>query len=67
MRILGREYFQLGIPCPFLEEESCSIYHDRPITCREYLVTSPPAALRIFPPQKISAWSIFPPARFGPR
>lgn len=42
MRILGREYFNLGIPCPFLEDESCSIYHDRPITCREYLVTSPP-------------------------
>jgi len=41
MRLLGREYFELGIPCPFLEDESCSIYHDRPITCREYLVTSP--------------------------
>ena len=41
MRIVGREYFRLGIACPFLEEESCSIYHDRPITCREYLVTSP--------------------------
>jgi Fe-S-cluster containining protein len=35
-------YFQQGIPCPFLEEESCSIYPERPITCREYLVTSPP-------------------------
>lgn len=35
------EYFRLGIPCPFLEEESCSIHADRPITCREYLVTSP--------------------------
>ena len=35
-------YFQQGIPCPFLEEESCSIYEERPITCREYLVTSPP-------------------------
>ncbi len=35
-------YFGLGIACPFLEEESCSIYSERPITCREYLVTSPP-------------------------
>src|SRR5262249_61904401 len=26
---------------PFLEEESCSISQERPITCREYLVTSP--------------------------
>jgi Fe-S-cluster containining protein len=34
-------YFRLGIPCPFLEEESCSIYQERPITCREYLVASP--------------------------
>lgn len=37
----GLEYFHLGIPCPFLEEESCSIHADRPISCREYLVTSP--------------------------
>lgn len=40
-RQLGIEYFQLGIPCPFLEDESCSIHPDRPLTCREYLVTSP--------------------------
>ncbi|ROZ62574.1 YkgJ family cysteine cluster protein [Ramlibacter sp. WS9] len=36
-------YFALNAPCPFLEEESCSIYEERPITCREYLVTSHPA------------------------
>ena len=40
----GLAYFALGIPCPFLEDESCSIYEERPIACREYLVTSPPAA-----------------------
>jgi Fe-S-cluster containining protein len=34
-------YFQLGLACPFLEDELCSIYRVRPITCREYLVTSP--------------------------
>lgn len=34
-------YFELGIPCPFLEHESCSIYPDRPLVCREFLVTSP--------------------------
>ena len=34
-------YFPLGIACPFLENESCSIYQVRPITCREFLVTSP--------------------------
>jgi Fe-S-cluster containining protein len=40
-RDVGMKYFRLGIPCPFLEEESCSIHPDRPIPCREYLVTSP--------------------------
>jgi Fe-S-cluster containining protein len=35
------EYFSQGIACPFLEEGSCSIYPDRPIPCREYLVISP--------------------------
>jgi Fe-S-cluster containining protein len=35
-------YFRLGLACPFLENESCSIYEERPITCREYLVTSSP-------------------------
>ena len=38
---LGMAYFRLGIPCPFLEQESCSIHADRPLACREYLVTSP--------------------------
>jgi Fe-S-cluster containining protein len=40
----GIEYFKLGIPCPFLEDESCSIHAERPLICREYLVTSDPAA-----------------------
>ncbi len=38
---VGIDYFRLKIPCPFLEQESCSIHLDRPIACREYLVTSP--------------------------
>jgi Fe-S-cluster containining protein len=37
-----KDYFQLGIACPFLVNESCSIYTDRPLICREYLVISPP-------------------------
>lgn len=41
-RELGLAYFQQGIACPFLEEESCGIHPDRPLACREYLVTSPP-------------------------
>jgi Fe-S-cluster containining protein len=35
------EYFYESIACPFLENESCSIHADRPLACREYLVTSP--------------------------
>lgn len=38
---LTTEYFREGVACPFLFEESCSIHKDRPVACREYLVTSP--------------------------
>ncbi len=41
-RELSVEYFAQRLPCPFLEDESCSIHPDRPLVCREYLVTSPP-------------------------
>lgn len=37
------DYFHAGVACPFLEDESCSIHPIRPLSCREYLVTSPPA------------------------
>jgi Fe-S-cluster containining protein len=40
---LGLDYFAQGVACPFLEEESCSIHPERPVSCREYLVTSPAA------------------------
>jgi len=36
------DYFKLGIACPFLEDEACSIHPFRPLICREYLVISPP-------------------------
>ncbi|HMJ09696.1 MAG TPA: YkgJ family cysteine cluster protein, partial [Pyrinomonadaceae bacterium] len=38
---MAMRYFYQGIPCPFLENESCSIHESRPVACREYLVTSP--------------------------
>ncbi|MDB5106894.1 MAG: hypothetical protein JWP91_4583 [Fibrobacteres bacterium] len=38
---LGLDYFKLGIACPFLVDESCSIHPNRPSACREFLVTSP--------------------------
>ena len=40
-RDLSTAYFALRVPCPFLEQESCSIHPERPLVCREYLVTSP--------------------------
>ncbi|MBI4701388.1 MAG: YkgJ family cysteine cluster protein [Deltaproteobacteria bacterium] len=39
---VARQYFELGLPCPFLEEESCSIHPQRPCACRDYNVTTPP-------------------------
>jgi Fe-S-cluster containining protein len=41
-RQLALDYFYAGVPCPFLEQESCSIHPLRPIVCREFLVVSPP-------------------------
>lgn len=43
---LGIDYFHAGVPCPFLENESCGIHPIRPLACREYLVTSPPELCR---------------------
>jgi Fe-S-cluster containining protein len=40
VRALSLEVFALGIACPFLEDEACSIYADRPLACRQHLVTS---------------------------
>ncbi len=37
----NRDYYALRMPCPFLENEMCSIYEDRPAACRELLVLSP--------------------------
>lgn len=38
---VNRDYYALRLPCPFLEDEVCSIYEERPAACRELLVTSP--------------------------
>jgi len=46
-------YFALRIPCPFLEDESCSIHPQRPLICREYLVTSPPEHCSDGPPGSV--------------
>jgi Fe-S-cluster containining protein len=38
---INQSYYALRIPCPYLENELCSIYEARPAACRELLVTSP--------------------------
>jgi len=50
---VGTKYFGLGVACPFLEAESCSIHPDRPLRCREYFVTSPAAACAAMVPGTI--------------
>ncbi|MCM0756845.1 YkgJ family cysteine cluster protein [Desulfovibrio aminophilus] len=40
---LQRDYWALALPCPFLENGSCSIHPARPVICRQYSVTSAPA------------------------
>jgi Fe-S-cluster containining protein len=65
-RAFGLAYFHLGVACPFLENESCSIHPQRPLVCREYQVTSPPEACaepgagRVRQaPVPVSVWSVF--------
>jgi Fe-S-cluster containining protein len=41
LHLLSRRYLSLHLPCPLLEEKTCSIYSWRPIACRQYYVTSP--------------------------
>jgi Fe-S-cluster containining protein len=59
----GMEYFRLGIACPFLEDESCSIHPDRPLTCREFLVTTP--AIHCQSPSAETVKSVRLPLRVG--
>lgn len=42
-RKAAEAYFQLGLVCPFLDDDACSIHPHRPFVCRQYLVTSDPA------------------------
>lgn len=39
---VATRYFALDLPCPLLFDGTCSIRDDRPLACREYLVTSDP-------------------------
>jgi Fe-S-cluster containining protein len=39
---VSRRYRALAIACPLLVRHRCSVYEERPLVCREYLVSSPP-------------------------
>ncbi|MET0005715.1 MAG: YkgJ family cysteine cluster protein [Candidatus Thiodiazotropha sp.] len=43
IKAIGLAYFDLNLPCPFLQDQSCSIHPHRPLSCREFLVVSDPA------------------------
>ncbi|MEW8286918.1 MAG: YkgJ family cysteine cluster protein [Candidatus Thiodiazotropha endolucinida] len=42
IKAIGLAYFDLDLPCPFLQDQSCSIHPHRPLSCREFLVVSDP-------------------------
>jgi Fe-S-cluster containining protein len=46
VKATAHRYFDLQLPCPFLEDENCSIHRHRPSVCREFNVSSPPALCR---------------------
>jgi Fe-S-cluster containining protein len=40
---VSRRYFELRLDCPLLHDGLCSLYEHRPMTCRQYAVTTPAA------------------------
>jgi Fe-S-cluster containining protein len=54
---ISQEYFSRGIPCPFLENECCTIYEHRPMSCREHLVTSPAENCKNPTPEPSRPWT----------
>lgn len=45
---VARRYFALGIACPLLEREACTMYELRPLACREHNVSSDPKHCKTF-------------------
>ncbi len=45
---VSRRYYELRMDCPFLENDSCSIYEERPIACREYNAVTAPSLCESF-------------------
>jgi Fe-S-cluster containining protein len=42
LEMISDWYDSFHLPCPFLTDNACSIYANRPIACREYMVTGNP-------------------------
>lgn len=41
VKALAARYFEHKIDCPFLHEEACTVHAERPLVCRDYMVTTP--------------------------
>ncbi len=63
---LAQAYRQADVDCPFLINERCGIYAERPLACRLHLSTQSPAAcragggggdVRLSGPPPVAAWS----------
>jgi Fe-S-cluster containining protein len=62
-RQMAIDYLYERVPCPFLEDESCSIHPIRPLACREYLVVSPPE--HCYDPTTLKAVAVPLPLKFS--
>jgi Fe-S-cluster containining protein len=40
---ISQWYSGMDLTCPWIENKTCSMYADRPLVCREFMVTSAPA------------------------
>jgi len=48
---IAHAYYRLRIDCPFLENEACTIHAERPVACRQIVVSSPPEHCAELSPQ----------------
>lgn len=61
---INQDYYALRMPCPFLEDDMCSIYEERPAACRELLVTSPAESCDDMSRNEVDPMPV--PVRIGP-
>jgi hypothetical protein len=49
---IGRWYAELDLTCPFLEDDLCTSYGERPIACREHMTLTPADLCEGFHPDR---------------